>query len=355
MPVPPFNVYFGTELVRRGDGEAELALELAEHHLNRRGVAHGGVVAALLDSALGAAVITAIPKEWWCATISLSIQFISGARPGRLTARGRVLRRGRAVAYARGEAVDARGRVVASAEGSWHLWPHHPGLERAGAEPFVTLRGSGERLRVGKILAVGRNYAEHVKEMGSPPSAPPVLFMKPPGALVQDGGVVLIPPQAGEVHHEVELVVVIGAPGKRIPREQAPDHVLGYAVGLDMTLRDVQARAKREGGPWFTAKGFDTSAPVSLVAPAAEVGDGSGLRITLDVNGERRQDADTAAMLRSVAELVAYASREVRLERGDLLFTGTPSGVGPVAPGDRLEAEIEKIGRLAVTVALDEA
>jgi uncharacterized protein (TIGR00369 family) len=355
MKIPPFNKYLGGELVRRGDGEAEVAIELAPHLLNRRGVAHGGVICSLLDSTLGAAVISSMPEEWWCATTSLSIKFIAGASEGRLSATGRVVRRGRRVAFARGEVHDARGKVLATAEGAWHLWPHHPGLERDEEGAFVTVRGSGERIAVGKIVAVGRNYAAHVAEMNAPPDGPPVLFMKPPSALVHDGGAVVLPAGQGEVHHEVELVAVIGAPGKAIPAESALDHVLGYAVGLDMTLRDVQSEAKRRGEPWFVAKGFDTSAPVSLVAPVDEVGDGSGLAIALDVNGERRQESTTSHMLRSVAELVSFASRTMTLERGDLLFTGTPEGVGPVQPGDVLEASLEKVGGLRVEVRAEPA
>ena len=354
MQAPPFNTYLGTELVRREEGQVELALELASHHLNRRGVAHGGVVAALLDSALGAAVISAIPPEWWCATVSINIQFIGGAGEGRLTATAEVLSRGQSVAFARGEVRTPAGKLIAVAEGAWHLWHHKPGLlERPETEPTVTMRGSGERLPVGKILAVGRNYANHVAEMGAPDSGPPVLFMKPPSAIVHDGGAVRVAPGAGGVHHEVELVVVIGKPGRAIPEERAHEHVLGYAVGLDMTLRDVQAEAKRGGKPWFAAKGFDTSAPVSLVAPAEDVGDGSGLAISLDVNDERRQQASTSDMLRPVAVLIGLASKTVSLDRGDLLFTGTPAGVGPVVPGDRLIAEIERVGTLAVTVEAD--
>ena len=350
MKAPPFSSHLGIELVGKKSGEAEVAMELAPHHLNRRGVAHGGVVAALLDSALGAAVISSIPAEWWCATTSLSIQFIQGARPGRLTGTGRVLRRGRSVAFARGEVRDRDGKIVAAAEGSWHLWPHHPGIERVPDEPFVVLRGSGERIRVGKILAVGRNYADHAAEMGAPASSPPVVFLKPPTAIVQDGGTVRIPDGAGELHHEVELVAVIGKRGKAIPSERALEYVRGFAVGLDMTLRSVQAEAKARGEPWFYSKGFDTSAPVSMVAPAEEVGDGSGLELSLDVNGVRRQQANTSSMLLAVAALIAHVSKTVTLEPGDLLFTGTPAGVGPVEAGDRLEARLEKVGTLTVTV-----
>ncbi len=138
--------------------------------------------------------------------------------------------------------------------------------------------------------------------------------------------------------------------GKAIAEERALDHVLGFAVGLDMTLRDVQNRAKKSGEPWALAKGFDGSAPVSAVAPRGEVGDGSGLELTLDVNGERRQQGNTSQMLSPVPLLIAHVSRWLTLEPGDLIFTGTPAGVGPVAPGDRLEATLEKVGSLIVTI-----
>ena len=350
MNLPPFTSYLGVEVENMGGGEAVATLRLAAHHRNRRGVVHGGVIASLLDTALGAAVISAIPKEWWCATTSLSIQFLEGRGDGVLKATGTVLRRGRRVAFAGGEVRDDTGRLIAAAQGSWHLWHHHPGRsERGGEAAWVVRKGTGERLRVGKILAVGRNYADHNAEMGNRPEAPPVVFLKPPSAIVHDGGTVLIPPDAGEVHHEVELVAVIGKHGRAIAEADALDHVLGYAVGLDMTLREVQTEAKNKGEPWSLAKGFDTSAPISAVARREEVGDGSGLRMTLDVNGERRQDGSTSAMLHPVAALIAEVSRWVTLERGDLLFTGTPAGVGPVGPGDVLEAHLEKVGSLRVT------
>lgn len=352
MDVPPFNVWLGTRLVSRGDGEAELELELGPQHLNRRGVAHGGVVSALLDSALGSAVIASIPPEWWCATTSLTTQFIGGVGAGTLRAKARVLHRGRSVAFAVGEAIDSHGQIVASATGSWHLWPYRPGSAApVSSVPGVVLQGSGQRLAVGKILAVGRNYAEHVAEMGAPPGGPPVLFLKPATAIVHDGAEIVLPPDAGAVHHEVELVAVIGRAGRSIAPQHALEHVLGFAVGLDLTLRDVQSAAKQRGEPWSLAKGFDGAAPISTVVPRESVGDGSGLAISLRVAGELRQSGNTSQMLRGVGELVAFASRWITLQPGDLIFTGTPAGVGPLRPGDTLEAEIERIGRLCVRIA----
>ena len=350
MDLPPFNEFLGVRVESASDGVATCALDLEAHHTNKRGVAHGGVVSSLLDTALGAAVISSMPKEWWCATVSLAIQFVSGGRGSRLTATGRVVRRGTQVAFADGEVRDEDGNVVATAQGSWHVWPHKPGERKQRSTRHVVVRGTGERIDVGKIVAVGRNYADHIREMGGDPNAsPPVLFFKPSTALVPDGGTIEIPAGMGEVHHEVELVVVIGKDGRRIAKEDALDHVLGYAVGLDLTLRDVQAEAKKKGTPWALSKGFDGSAPVSLVAPRDEIGDGSGLGIRTSVNGTIRQEAVTDRMIHDVPSLVALASRLVTLERGDLLFTGTPEGVGPVVPGDVLEAEIDLVGRLRVT------
>lgn len=348
MPAPPFNTYLGIRVERREAGAASASLELAPHHLNRRGVAHGGIVSTLLDSALGAAVISSMPQEWWCATTSLSCQFIGGAGEGRLTATGSVLRRGRRIAFATGEVRDDRERLIATAQGTWHLWPQRPGAAPPAAGTVV-VRETGECLRVGKIVAVGRNYAAHAAEMGTP-GAPPVFFLKPASSLVRDVDSVPIPTSAGEVHHEVELVVVIGKPGRAIAAERALEHVLGYAVGLDLTLREVQAAAKERGEPWALAKGFDGAAPLSAVVQRGEIGDASGLAISLEVNGERRQSANTDQMIRGVPEIVAHASRWMTLERGDLLFTGTPAGVGPLRPGDRVVAQIEKIGRLSIVI-----
>lgn len=351
MPVPPFNQYLGVEVDRMEQGEAAASLVVGPHHLNGRGVAHGGVVSALLDTVLGAAVIASIPKEWWCATTSLTVQFLEGAREGRIVATGKVVRRGKRVAFADGEARDATGRLLATASGSWHLWPFRPGTAApAETSPFVVMRGTGERIPVGKILCVGRNYADHVREMGNASGVPPVLFLKPPSAIVHDRGVVRIPDGTDDVHHEVELVVVIGKPGRAIAEDVAMQHVLGYAVGLDLTARDVQTEAKKKGEPWTLAKGFDGSAPVSTVAPREEVGDGSGLRLSVEVSGTARQDDTTSKMIHGVASLVALASRWITLERGDLLFTGTPSGVGPVRPGDSVTARLERVGEVRVRV-----
>lgn len=349
MQIPPFNTYLGSEIVRREDGEAEVVLELQPHHLNRRGVAHGGVICALLDSALGAAVISSIPAHWWCATTSLSTQFLDGVGEGRVVASGSVVRRGRSVAFARGEVRDSRGRVIATASGTWHLWPQKPGTRPAGHGPYLFSHDGGRPIRVGKILAVGRNYAAHAVEMGAEADAP-VVFLKPASALVHDGERIRLPAGAGVVHHEVELVVAIGRDGREIPEERALEHVLGYAVGLDLTLRELQTSAKERGEPWSVAKGFDGSAPVSVFRRREVVGDGSRLELRLEVNGETRQAGNSSSMLRGVPRLVSDLSRWWTLERGDLIFTGTPEGVGPVRPGDRLVASIAGVATLTVDI-----
>ncbi len=350
MGIPPFDQFMGVEFRPLDNDEVEVRLELKPHHLNLRGVPHGGVITSVLDSALGAAVVRSIPKESWCATTSLTIQFIGGAKGGTLVGRGRVVRRGRSVAFAQGEILDDAGKLVAAANGTWHLWPYKPGKRSGDSGPWVRMRESAERIPVGKIICVGLNYSEHVAEMGYHADSPPVLFFKPPTALLHEGGTLRLPEGGGAVHHEVELVVAIGKPGRAIGPEDALDHVLGYGVGLDMTLREVQAAAKKKGEPWDVAKGFDGSAPVSDIAPAAQVGDASSLDIRLELNGKTRQSGNTSQMTRGVPSLIAHASRWITLERGDLIYTGTPAGVGPVVSGDRLEASIERIGSLRIDV-----
>jgi fumarylpyruvate hydrolase len=202
----------------------------------------------------------------------------------------------------------------------------------------LPIHGNALRFPVHRIYCVGRNYAEHAREMGGDASRePPFFFMKPADALRSDGRFPY-PPMSADVHHEIELVLALGAGGQ----------IFGHAVGLDMTRRDLQAAAKKAGRPWDTAKGFDHSAPVSAIVPAA----GPLLRgaITLDVNGERRQTGDISDMIWNAAEIVAELGRYFALAAGDLIFTGTPSGVGPVRKGDKLSGAIEGVGRLDVEV-----
>jgi 2-keto-4-pentenoate hydratase/2-oxohepta-3-ene-1,7-dioic acid hydratase in catechol pathway len=209
---------------------------------------------------------------------------------------------------------------------------------------------SGETVRPGKLLCIGRNYAKHAAEMKSDVPDEPLVFLKPPSALVRDGGTVVLPPASRDVHHEVELVAVIGTGGKNIPQSEALDHVDAYAVGLDMTARDLQGEAKKGGRPWSVAKGFDTFAPLGSIEPAASIADPQDLAIRLTVNGAERQSASTRDMIFPVAELVAYCSRIFTLMPGDLIYTGTPEGVGPVQDGDELEATVTGLPPLRVTV-----
>jgi 2-keto-4-pentenoate hydratase/2-oxohepta-3-ene-1,7-dioic acid hydratase in catechol pathway len=178
----------------------------------------------------------------------------------------------------------------------------------------------------------------------------PMVFLKPPSALIRTGEAVELPPQSDEVHHEVELVVAIGKEGKRIAREDALDHVSGYAVGLDMTARDLQTAAKERRHPWSVAKGFDTFAPLGPLTPAPEIDDPQDLTLRLTVNGEVRQEASTEHLIFPVHELVHYCSQIFTLSPGDLLYTGTPSGVGPVKEGDELEATATGMEPLRVSV-----
>lgn len=205
-------------------------------------------------------------------------------------------------------------------------------------------------VHVGKLLCIGRNYADHAAEMDRNVPEEPMVFLKPPSALIRSGGTVRIPPQSQEVHHEVELVVVIGKKGKNISREDALTHVAAYAVGLDMTARDLQAKAKERRHPWSVAKGFDTFAPLGPLTPAATIEDPQDLTLRLSVNGERRQKASTRDLIFPVPELIQYCSHIFTLSPGDLLYTGTPSGVGPVEEGDDLEATATGIDPLRVSV-----
>lgn len=214
----------------------------------------------------------------------------------------------------------------------------------------LTLPTSGLVVQPGKIVCVGRNYASHAAEMQSEVPAEPMIFLKPPTALVGHGGKVILPRLSSDIHHEVELVVAIGRGGKNIPEERALDHVDAYAVGLDMTARDLQAEAKKRGHPWTVAKGFDTFAPLGPLVAAREIHHPQKLDLKLTVNGQPRQRGDTQDMIFSVAKLIAYCSRIFTLMPGDLIYTGTPEGVGPVKDGDVLEATGTGLGVLRVRV-----
>ncbi|MDQ7041444.1 MAG: fumarylacetoacetate hydrolase family protein [Rhodothermus sp.] len=214
----------------------------------------------------------------------------------------------------------------------------------------IVLPNTALRIVPRKIICVGKNYAQHAAEMNSEVPEEPILFLKPPTALIGPGETVLLPPQSHEVHHEVELVVVIGRAGKHIPEDEALDYVAGYALGLDMTARDLQQKAKAAGHPWTVAKGFDTFAPLGPIVPATSVPDPQQVQLRLKVNGTVRQDGTTADMVFPVARLIAYCSGIFTLQPGDLIFTGTPEGVGPVCAGDVLRAESDVLPAFEVQV-----
>jgi len=217
----------------------------------------------------------------------------------------------------------------------------------------LKIRNIEGRVQVGKLLCLLGNYSKHVKEMKGTASEDIIFFLKPSTSVINNGGTVILPKLSQNVHHEVELAVVIGMKGKNIPLDRVNEHILGYCVLLDITARDIQDKAKKEGRPWSIPKGFDTFAPMSDIAPRDEVGDTSDLRITLDLNGQRKQDSSTKFMTHKVRDIVAYCSTIMTLEPGDIIATGTPEGVGALKNGDRVVAEIEKVGRVTVSVVAE--
>lgn len=218
--------------------------------------------------------------------------------------------------------------------------------------PSLAIVDSTQRFPVRRVYCVGRNYAEHAIEMGHDPDRePPFFFTKHPDSLLPDGSEFPYPPGTESVHHEIEMVVAIGLGGRDIPVDHALEHVYGYAVGLDMTRRDLQAEAKKLGRPWAVAKGFDQAAPCSALVPAATIGHPDKGRIWLEINGETRQEGDLSSLIWSVSEVVAYLSRLFVLEPGDLIMTGTPAGVGAVHRGDKMSGGVQGVGTLEITVS----
>ena len=212
----------------------------------------------------------------------------------------------------------------------------------------LSVAGSEALFPVRRVYCVGRNYADHAAEMGADTREPPFFFSKPADALVPGGGDVLYPPLTANLQHEVELVVALSKGGANIAPEAALDHVFGYAVGFDLTRRDLQGKAKEKGHPWDMGKGFDQGGPISALQPASRVGHPAAGRIWLKVNGEARQQGDLAQMSWKVAEVIANLSTYVCLQPGDLIFTGTPSGVSTVVRGDVLEGGVEGLGELKI-------
>lgn len=221
------------------------------------------------------------------------------------------------------------------------------------AHPPVTLpiEGSDQCFPVHRIYCVGRNYADHAREMGHDPDREaPFFFQKNPDNLVTENGSFPYPPLSNDVHHEIELVVALQKGGKNIPAAQALDHIYGYAVGLDMTRRDMQGQAKKQGRPWETGKAFENSAPCSALVQASRIGHPHQGSIWLKINGKTVQEGDINQLIWSVAETIAVLSTLFELQAGDLIFTGTPAGVGPVVRGDVLEGGIDAIGHLTTKV-----
>jgi fumarylpyruvate hydrolase len=220
------------------------------------------------------------------------------------------------------------------------------------APASAAIAGSDARFPVRRIFCIGRNYAEHAAEMGaSVDRGNPVFFCKPADALVADGATIPYPLATKELHHEVEMVVALHSGGTDIAEADALAHVFGYAVGLDLTRRDLQAIAKAKGMPWDTAKAFDHSAPLSAIRAAAEIGNPRHAALTLEVNGQLRQQSDIAQMIFSVPEILARLSRLFELKAGDLVFTGTPAGVGPLVRGDTVHARLAGVAQLRGRIA----
>jgi fumarylpyruvate hydrolase len=208
----------------------------------------------------------------------------------------------------------------------------------------------GGLFAVRRVYCVGRNYAEHIVEMGNDVKDPPFFFGKPADAIVVGGAAIPYPSQTQDFHHEIELVVAIGKDGTDIAAADALDHVYGYAAGLDMTRRDLQATAKKGGRPWEMAKGFDFSAPIGTIEPASTIGHPDKGAITLSVNGVERQRGDLGDQIWNVSDTIAYLSRFVTLKAGDIIMTGTPAGVSAVVRGDVLKGSIEGVGTVRTRI-----
>ena len=216
--------------------------------------------------------------------------------------------------------------------------------------PSVAVAGSSSRYPVRRIICVGRNYAAHVREMGGDERDPPFFFTKPADAVVADGSVIPYPPATANYHHEIELVVAIGEGGRNISKDGARSHIYGYAVGLDMTRRDLQLAAREKGRPWDMGKAFDQSAPIGSIHAVSDVGHIETGAIWIKVNDEPRQDSVLEAMIWNVPETIEHLSALIALAPGDLIYTGTPDGVAAVIAGDKLHGHIDGLSDLHVTI-----
>jgi fumarylpyruvate hydrolase len=216
--------------------------------------------------------------------------------------------------------------------------------------PSLAVAGTTDRFPVRRVWCVGRNYLEHIRELGNDERQPPFFFAKPADALVGDGATIPYPPLTADLHHEVELVVAIARGGRDITSTDALDHVYGYAVGIDFTRRDLQRAAQAEKKPWETGKAFDASAPCGVLAPVSLIGHPASGAIGLSVNGTARQAGDLAQMIWGVPDIIAKLSQSVALAPGDVIFTGTPAGVSAAVPGDVCVGTIAGVGTLTVTI-----
>ncbi len=217
--------------------------------------------------------------------------------------------------------------------------------------PVLAPTSDGSLFPVRRLFCIGRNYAAHAREMGRDPDRePPFYFTKWAETVRPSGSTLAYPPETSNYHYEAELVVAIGKAGRNIAPADAPGHVYGYATGLDMTRRDLQLQAREAGRPWDTGKNFEEAAPLGLIHPVSEVGHLASGAIRLTVNGQVRQEADLADMIWSVDEVIACISRGYRLEPGDLIYTGTPAGVGPVVPGDTIVISVEGLSDTTVVI-----
>lgn len=221
-------------------------------------------------------------------------------------------------------------------------------------QPSVSIKGSSEKFPVRRVFCVGRNYADHAKEMGASGREPPFFFFKPADSLfnVADGTTAdwPYPSLTQDLHHEVELVVAIGKGGKNIAAANASRHIWGYAVGLDMTRRDLQAAMKKESKPWCIGKGFDHGAPIGALVPIETTGEITSGPISLEVNGELRQKGDLSDLIWNINEVIAHISNAWELQAGDLIFTGTPAGVAPVRQGDTMTVTADRVGSFSLKV-----
>lgn len=219
------------------------------------------------------------------------------------------------------------------------------------AIPALPVAGSDKLFSIHRIYCVGRNYADHAIEMGGDPSREaPVFFQKSADCIVPPGQDFPYPQSSQDIHHEIEFVIALGGGGNQLPADKALDLIFGYAVGFDMTARDLQAEAKKGGRPWEVAKSFEASAPCSAISPASEIGHPEEARIWIEVNGVTKQDGNISNMIWKVPEIIAHLSRFFRLAPGDLIFSGTPAGVGSIKRGDKLRGGVAGVGKLALSV-----